>query len=98
MSPKQVADLLVGIAEAQAALLTAITETFEKNAVVSEAKQAAARKLYALQGGQNKKPITFEVLPAKLLQTALAPGSHAGKTIHQTALAEVERLLTQPQV
>jgi len=95
MSPAQLAELLVGIAEAQAAVLNAISATYEKGAVVSQAKQAADRNLHALQGGPNKRSVTLETLPAKVFQAALAPSSHAGKNIHQDTLAELERLLQQ---
>ena len=92
MSPDQLAQLLVGIAKSQAALLEAISATLDKSPVPA-LKQAAQNSVHALLGGQNKKAITLELLPAKLLEAALAPGSLSYREIQKTAQAEVSRLL-----
>ena len=97
MTPKQVADLLVGIAEAQAAVLEAISTTFEKGPGLAQLKQAADSRLFAIQGGTNKKPNSFELLPAQVLRAALAPSTHLGRNLRQTTLAEVEKLLQEPK-
>ena len=93
MTPKQITDLLVGMAEAQAAMLDAVSETFEKGPGLPALKQAAGNGLHLLQGGNKQKPITFETLPAKVLQAALVPNSLAGRTLRETTLAEVQKLL-----
>jgi hypothetical protein len=97
MTPKQVAELLIGIAKTQAAMLSAIEETLEKSSLAPQVKQAAGQKLYALQGGAKRRPITLSTLPAAVLQSALAPNSPAGRTLEKTTLAQVLQLLEQPK-
>ena len=93
MTPQQLAELLVGIAKAQAAVLSAVERTFDKS-TPSAVRQAAQQGLHGmLTHGTQRHPITFENLPAKLLEGALAPGSLAGRELGQTALSEVTRIL-----
>lgn len=93
MNAEQLADLLIGIAKSQAAILTAVERKLDKSAT-HEVRQALQQINHAsLTRGADKIPITFENLPTKLLEAALAPGSVAGREIRSTALSEVTRLL-----
>ena len=93
MNQQQLADLLVGIAKAQAAIVSAVERADPRASPA--VRQAAQQLLHAsLVRGTERHAITFENLPLKLLEGALAPGSLAGRALEKTALAEVSRLLT----
>jgi hypothetical protein len=93
MNPQQLADLLVGIARTQAAIVAAVDRTSGKSPSF-EVQQAAGAIVHTmLTRGTERAAVTFQNLPAKLLEGALAPASHAGKELEKTALNEVSRLL-----
>jgi len=93
MNSQQLAELLVGIAHAQAAILSAVERADPR---ASPAVRQAAQQLLqaSLVRGTERHAITFKNLPLKLLEGALAPGSLAGRELEKTALAEISRLLT----
>ena len=93
MTPQQLSELLVGISRAQATILTAVEKTLDKISTHQLRQVAQQLNNVALTQGAEKKKITFETLPNKLLEAALAPGSMAGREISATALTEVTRLL-----
>jgi hypothetical protein len=93
MSPQQVAELLVGIARAQAEVLAAIHTTIEGSDAISPVTQTAKENLSVLSVENKNKPLTLQTLPASVLCSALAKGSNADKTLLETTLKEVSRLL-----
>ena len=95
MTPEQLAQVLIGIARAQANVLSAVEEKLDKSSLKEVRQRAQALNHSALTDTSHKKlPVTLQTLPIKLLEAALAPGSVAGKEIEKTALAESRRLLS----
>ena len=92
MTPKQLSEVIIGIAEVQAAVVTAVSELVEPGRVVSELKQKLGNALLAHSGGHAAKS-EFRTLCAKALQAKLAPGSHADRTLEQTLEEDIARLL-----
>lgn len=97
MTPHQTAELLVGIARAQAALLEAVIETLDKSALQTEVKNAAMQKLHLAQGGNKRRPLTLESLPSVVLSAALSPNSSAGRSLLETTKEQVDKLLPPQQ-
>lgn len=93
MNNDELTALLVGIAKAQAAMLEGMASKLDQGKAI-ELRISVQQSVANVTGnGPNKPPITLETLPALLLTAALAPTSHAGRTIHQTAQEAVGRLL-----
>lgn len=93
MNAQQLADLLVGVVQTQAAILTAVERSIGESST-SGVRQATQQALHTLlTHGNVRDPITMKNLPAKLLEGAIAPGSHAGRELEKTAIEEVSRLL-----
>ena len=95
MNPQQLADLMVGIARTQAAIAAAV-DRISGNSPTSSVQQAAGAIVHTmLTRGTDRAAITFQNLPAKLLEGALAPGSLSDRELEKTAINEVSRLLAQ---
>jgi hypothetical protein len=94
MTPQQLADVLIGIAQAQANIVSAIEAKLDKS-MTHEVRQAIQSMNHAaLTQGHTKKPVTLQNLPIKLLEASLAPGSASYREIEKTALTEAQRLLS----
>lgn len=93
MTPKQVAEVLVAMAELQNELLTELERGPSTAASAAAIRQSIQKSLAGRLGFQKPKPITVDLLPAKLLSAALAPGSLAAKSLRADALQLVSQLL-----
>ena len=97
MSPEQLADVLVGIARAQAAMAEAVA-SFSGG----RWQDANSWNEHLLLSGvrrqdQTSPMITIVHLPTKLLDLATSPGRHGDQNLQAIALGEVARLTREAQ-
>ena len=95
MTPSQIAELIIGIARTQAAIVNAVSAVIEIGIVPSHVKQKVDVALHGLRGGQHQQPPQWSNLNAQALQAVLARGSHAEANLEKTMLAQVETLLQE---
>lgn len=92
MSPEQLTELLIGLAEVQAEVIAAVAQTVEPNRVPSELQQKLSNTLFHLAGGHDAEP-TLRTLSARALLAKLAPGSNAEGTLEQRLQEDLTKLL-----
>jgi hypothetical protein len=85
---KDLIDLMIGIAKIQAAIIETL---YEKDKTILPVIQ---RKVGAIgeQIGQNKKPSTFQNLPARLFSSALSTHGPNAPSLERLAQREFDRL------
>ena len=95
MTPSQIAELIIGIAKTQAAIVNAVSAVVDNGKFQPDVKQQVGNALYSLLGGQHQQPPQWSNLNAQALRDVLARGSHAEKNLEKTMLAQVETLLQE---
>ena len=98
MTPSQIAELIIGIARTQAAIVNAVAAVaavVETGNGPSQLKQKVDNAVHSLQGGPHRQPPQWPNLNAQALQAVLARGSPAEKSLEKTMLAQVETLLQE---
>lgn len=93
MTPKQVAELLVAMGRLQNELLAEIERRPESAMLVRDMRASMQKSLAGRLGFQRPKPMTIDLIPAKILSGALAPGSAAARSLDADALQLVSQLL-----
>ena len=84
MTPQQLADILIGIAKAQANVLSAIESKLDRT-VTHEIRQAVQNLNHAaLTQGNQKQPITLQTLPIKLPGASAASSNLMGRVCKVT--------------
>ena len=98
MSPEQLADVLVGIARAQAAMAEALASATPST---PWQKTPAWQSLLVASGVIQTSPTavdpTLMTLPAKLAELAASPGSYGEQNLQAIARSEIARLTQQAQ-
>lgn len=95
MTPSQIAELIIGIAKTQAAIVNAVSAVVDNGNFQPQVKLKVDAALHGLRGGQHQQSPQWSNLNAQALQAALAPTSPAMKSLHETMLAQVETLLQE---